>query len=471
MKMLIDGEFIDKNEHYDVINPYDGELIDTIPIADKGDVNKAIDAARKAQKSLNCLSSKQVSENLFDACEELSSCADEIARIIVLEAGKPYKAAVAEVNRSIETLRFTSEEAKRIYGESIPLDATGSADERFMAFTQKIPLGVVAAITPFNFPVNLALHKIAPAIAAKNAVVMKPSKEAPLAALRLAEIINNHFDDGVINAVTGYGSEIGDALIYSPDIAKISFTGSVATGMYIASHAASKKLTLELGGNDPLIVLEDADIEKAVDEAVTGAFTFSGQICCGVKRIILDNKVADEFIDLLIEKTSRLKIGNPMDESTDIGPVINKEAALNIEEVVNNSIRDGAELLLGGERRDCIIEPTILDNVNMSMEVVAYETFGPVAPILRVEGLDEAIEVANNTQYGLQAGVFTENVHSALRCANEIEAGTVYVNKAPSYRVDSMPFGGFKSSGTGKEGIKYAIEDMCRTKLIAFNRN
>lgn len=471
MKMLIDGEFIDKNEHYDVINPYDGELIDTIPIADKGDVNKAIDAARKAQKSLNSLSSKQVSENLFDACEELSSCADEIASLIVLEAGKPYKAAVAEVNRSIETLRFTSEEAKRIYGESIPLDATGSADERFMAFTQKIPLGVVAAITPFNFPVNLALHKIAPAIAAKNAVVMKPSKEAPLAALRLAEIINNHFDDGVINAVTGYGSEIGDALIYSPDIAKISFTGSVATGMYIASHAASKKLTLELGGNDPLIVLEDADIEKAVDEAVTGAFTFSGQICCGVKRIILDNKVADEFIDLLIEKTSRLKIGNPMDESTDIGPVINKEAALNIEEVVNNSIRDGAELLLGGERRDCIIEPTILDNVNMSMEVVAYETFGPVAPILRVEGLDEAIEVANNTQYGLQAGVFTENVHSALRCANEIEAGTVYVNKAPSYRVDSMPFGGFKSSGTGKEGIKYAIEDMCRTKLIAFNRN
>ena len=453
MKMLIDGEFIDKNEHYDVINPYDGELIDTIPIADKGDVNNAIDSARKAQKSLNSLSSKQVSENLFDACEELSSCADEIASLIVLEAGKPYKAAVAEVNRSIETLRFTSEEAK------------------LMAFTQKIPLGVVAAITPFNFPVNLALHKIAPAIAAKNAVVMKPSKEAPLAALRLAEIINNHFDDGVINAVTGYGSEIGDALIYSPDIAKISFTGSVATGMYIASHAASKKLTLELGGNDPLIVLEDADIEKAVDEAVTGAFTFSGQICCGVKRIILDNKVADEFIDLLIEKTSRLKIGNPMDESTDIGPVINKEAALNIEEVVNNSIRDGAELLLGGERRDCIIEPTILDNVNMSMEVVAYETFGPVAPILRVEGLDEAIEVANNTQYGLQAGVFTENVHSALRCANEIEAGTVYVNKAPSYRVDSMPFGGFKSSGTGKEGIKYAIEDMCRTKLIAFNRN
>ena len=471
MKMLIDGEFIDKNEHYDVINPYDGELIDTIPIADKGDVNNAIDSARKAQKSLNSLSSKQVSENLFSACEELSSCADEIARLIVLEAGKPYKAAVAEVNRSIETLRFTSEEAKRIYGESIPLDATGSADEKFMAFTQKIPLGVVAAITPFNFPVNLALHKIAPAIAAKNAVVMKPSKEAPLAALRLAEIINNHFDDGVINAVTGYGSEIGDALIYSPDIAKISFTGSVATGLYIASHAASKKLTLELGGNDPLIVLEDANIEKAVDEAVTGAFTFSGQICCGVKRIILDNKVADEFIDVFIEKTRRLKIGNPMDESTDIGPVINKEAALNIEEVINNSIKDRAELLLGGGRTDCIIEPTILDNVDMSMEVVAYETFGPVAPILRVDGLDEAIEVANNTQYGLQAGVFTENVHSALRCANEIEAGTVYVNKAPNYRVDSMPFGGFKSSGVGKEGIKYAIEDMCRTKLIAFNRN
>ena len=471
MKFLINGESIDKSDHYDVINPYNGEIVDTVPIGYRSDADNAIEAANNAKKALNDLSAKEVSNNLLDACEELEKESESIAKLIVSEAGKPYKQAIGELQRSVETLQFAAEEAKRIYGESVPIDATGPVDARFLAFTKKVPLGVVGAITPFNYPVNLALHKIAPAIAAKNTVVMKPSMEAPLAALRLAEIINNHFPDGVINSVTGYGSEVGDAMVVSTGINKISFTGSVATGLFISSRAGMKKLTMELGGNDPLIVLEDADIEKAVDEAVTGAFTFSGQICCGVKRIILDNKVADEFIDLLIEKTSRLKIGNPMDESTDIGPVINKEAALNIEEVVNNSIRDGAELLLGGERRDCIIEPTILDNVNMSMEVVAYETFGPVAPILRVEGLDEAIEVANNTQYGLQAGVFTENVHSALRCANEIEAGTVYVNKAPSYRVDSMPFGGFKSSGTGKEGIKYAIEDMCRTKLIAFNRN
>lgn len=226
---------------------------------------------------------------------------------------------------------------------------------------------------------------------------------------------------------------------------------------------------MELGGNDPLIVLEDADIEKAVGAAASGAFLFSGQVCIGVKRIILDNGIADEFIDLLVKEASKLKMGNPMDESTDIGPVINESAAINIETSVNNAVKDGAELLLGGNRKDCFYEPTILDNVTMDMDIVASETFGPIAPIIRVDGIDEAIEVANDTQYGLQSGVFTENVHNALRCANEIEAGSVLINKESTFRTDAMPFGGFKSSGMGKEGIKYAVEDMCKTKLIAFN--
>ena len=469
MKFLINGEFIDKSDHYDVINPYNGEIVDTVPIGYRNDVDKAIEAANNAKKALNDLSAKEVSINLFNACEELEKESENIARLIVREAGKPYKQAIVELQRSVETLQFAAEEAKRIYGESVPIDATGSTDARFLAFTKKVPLGVVGTITPFNYPVNLALHKIAPAIAAKNTVVMKPSMEAPLSALRLAEIIDNHFPDGVINSVTGYGSEVGDAMVVSPDVNKISFTGSVATGLFISSRAGMKKLTLELGGNDPLVVLDDADIEKATDAAVSGAFLFSGQVCIGVKRIILDNGIADEFIDSFVKKAKKLKMGNPMDESTDIGPLINESAAINVETAVNSAIDDGAELILGGNLKDCFFEPTILDNVTMDMDIVANETFGPTAPIIRVDGIDEAIRQANNTQYGLQAGVFTENIHSALRCANEIDAGSVLINKESTFRTDAMPFGGFKSSGIGKEGIKYAVEDMCKTKLIAFN--
>jgi len=467
--MLINGDFVDKDEHHEVINPYNSEVVDTVPIGDRGDVNYAIESANIAKKELYDLSAKEISNNLFEASLELEDMRDKIAKLIVLEAGKPYKQALVEMDRSIETLRFCSEEAKRIYGESVPLDATGSVDERFMAFTRKVPLGVVGAITPFNYPVNLALHKIAPAIAAKNTVVMKPSMEAPLAALKLVEIINNHFPKGVINSVCGYGSEIGDAIVVSNDIDKITFTGSVATGLFLSSRAGMKKLTLELGGNDPLIVLDDANIEKAVDACVSGAFYFSGQVCIGIKRVILDNKIADEFLSLFVEKTSKLNLGDPMDINTDIGPLINETAAINVEKSIDSAINDGAELLLGGERKDCFIQPTILDNVNMSMNIVANETFGPVAPIIRVNGVDEAIKVANDTQYGLQSGVFTENIHNALKCAEEIESGSVLINKESTFRTDSMPFGGFKSSGIGKEGIKYAVEEMSKTKLIAFN--
>ena len=469
MKVLIGGEFVDSSDHYDVKNPYNGETVDTVPICFRPDVDKAVEAANSAKKALCDMSAKEVSNNLYSAYEELESRSEELAKLIVLEAGKPYKQAIGELNRSAETLKFAAEEAKRIYGESVPIDATGSVDERFLAFTKKVPLGVVGAITPFNYPVNLALHKIAPAIAAKNTVVVKPSTEAPLSALKLVEIINNHFPDGVINSVTGYGSEVGDALVVSEGVDKISFTGSIATGLFISSRAGMKKLTMELGGNDPLIVLDDADIEKAVSAAVSGAFLFSGQVCIGVKRIILDNNIADEFIDLFVKEASKLKMGNPMDKSTDIGPLINENAAIHVEQSVNSAIEDGAELLLGGNRKDCFYEPTILDKVDMSMDIVANETFGPTAPIIRVDGIDEAIKEANNTQYGLQAGVFTENVHNALRCANEIDAGSVLINKESTFRTDAMPFGGFKSSGLGKEGIKYAVEDMCKFKLIAFN--
>lgn len=469
MKMLIGGEEIDKEEHREVINPYNNEVIDYVPIASINDVKETIKVANNAKPLIQEMSARKVSEKLYNVWEELKKEKNEFSKLITLETAKPIKQSIVEMDRSIDTLKLALEEGKRIYGETVPLDA-GIGGKGFYAFTQKIPLGVVVAITPFNYPVNLAIHKIAPAIAAKNTVIFKPSMSAPLSGLKLAKLFNQEFPDGIINALTGIGSEIGDILTLSENIDKISFTGSVPTGLYISRQAVMKKLTLELGGNDPLIVLEDADIEKAVKGAVNGAYLYSGQVCMGVKRIILENSIAEEFTDLLIKETKKLKIGNPLDEKTDIGPLIDINASKTVEETINNSIKQGANLLLGGERKDAFYTPTILDNVDMNMDVVKNETFGPIAPLIHVNDVEEAIKVANNTQYGLQAGVYTENIHKGLKCVEEIEAGTVWINKQPTFRTDNMPFGGVKSSGMGKEGVKYAINDMCKTKLIAINK-
>ena len=468
MKMLINGKFEEKEEIFEVINPYNQEIVDNVPIGDRGDVKKAIDSAYNAKKSLEEMSSRKISEKLYDSYEALKKEEKSLAKLITQETGKPIKDSLGEMARSVETLKFAGEEAKRIYGESVPLDA-GLGGKGFFAFTQKIPLGVVAAITPFNYPVNLAIHKIAPAIAAKNTTILKPSLQAPLAALRLAEIINEEFPEGVINTVTGYGGEIGDELVVNECVDKVSFTGSVATGLLISNRAGMKKITLELGGNDPLLVLKDANIEKAVNAAVLGSYLYSGQVCMAVKRIILDDSIANDFIDLFVEKSEKLKIGDPMDPKTDIGPLIDENAAKNVEQSVIQSFKEGAKLLSGGNRNGNFFEPTILDNVRDDMAIVKNETFGPISPIIRVNGVREAIAVANNSDFGLQAGVFTENIRDALKCANEIEAGSVFINKQPTFRTDNMPFGGFKSSGIGKEGIKYAVEDMTRTKLIGMN--
>ncbi|MCL2115571.1 MAG: lactaldehyde dehydrogenase [Methanobrevibacter sp.] len=468
MKMLINGKFEEKKEIFNVINPYNQEIVDSVPIGDRGDVKKAIESACNAKRSLKDMSARKISEKLYNAQENLKKEQKSLAKLITQETGKPIKDSLGEMARSVETLKFAAEEAKRIYGESVPLDA-GLGGKGFLAFTQKIPLGVVAAITPFNYPVNLAIHKIAPSIAAKNTVVLKPSLQAPLAALRLAEIINDEFPEGVINTVTGYGGEIGDELVVNEDINKVSFTGSVATGLFISSRAGMKKITLELGGNDPLLILKDANIEKAVDAAVLGSYLYSGQVCMAVKRIILDNSIANDFIELFIEKTENLKMGDPMDLKTDIGPLIDENAAKNVEQSVVESFKEGTKLLSGGNRDGNFFEPTILDNVRESMAIVKNETFGPVSPIIRVDGVKEAISIVNHSDYGLQAGIFTENIRDALKCANEIEAGSVFINKQSTFRTDNMPFGGFKLSGIGKEGVKYAVEDMTRTKLIGMN--
>ena len=468
MEMLIGGKHVSSEDLVDVKNPYDGQTIDTVPIAHRQTAQLAIDAANDAKESLTEMSAFKISNKLFNAVRKLEEKREEFAHILSLEVGKPINEALVEVDRSIETLRLSAEEAKRIYGESVPLDA-GLNGKGFFAFTQRLPLGVVAAITPFNYPLNLTIHKIAPAIACKNTVIVKPPTEAPLAVMKFCELLDEEFPDGVVNVVTGYGSEIGDYLVCSAEVDKISFTGSVTTGMMISQKAGMKKVTLELGGNDPVIILNDADLDKAVNGVINGAFLNAGQVCMGVKRVIVEESVADEFAEKLVEATEKLVMGNPLESTTTLGTLISQKAAMQVEEAVNNAVANGAEILTGGKRDGAFYAATVIDNVAPDMDLVVRETFGPVAPIIRVNDLEEAIEVANATEYGLQAGVFTNDYASAMRCAQEIEAGTVFINKQSTFRTDNMPFGGFKNSGVGKEGIKYAVEEMTKTKLIGLN--
>ena len=468
MDMLIGGKYVAGDDVVDVINPYNGDVIDTVPIAHRQTAQLAIDEANKAKDSLVEMSAFKVSNKLFNAVRKLEQRREEFAESLALEVGKPIGEALVEVDRSIETLRLSAEEAKRIYGESVPLDA-GLNGKGFFAFTQRLPVGVVAAITPFNYPLNLTIHKIAPAIACKNTVIVKPPTEAPLTVMKFCDLLNEEFPDGVVNVVTGYGSEIGDYLVCSSEVDKISFTGSVTTGMMISQKAGMKKVTLELGGNDPTIILKDADIDKAVTGIINGAFLNAGQVCMGVKRVIVEEDIADEFCDKLVVATEKLVMGNPLSRDTTLGTLISEKAAMQVEETVNNAVEKGAKILTGGVREGAFYQATVIDNVTRDMDLVVRETFGPVAPIIRVKDLDEAIDVANDTEYGLQAGVFTSDYSSAMRCAQEIEAGTVFVNKHSTFRTDNMPFGGFKNSGVGKEGIKYAVDEMTKTKLIGLN--
>ncbi len=467
MEMVIDGNLINKEDKIDIINPANNKIIDTVPSGSLDDIKRAIEAANRAKNVVGDMSSRKVSRILYDIYEDVLRNSDKLAELITLETGKPIRDSSDEIKRSVETILLSAEESKRIYGETIPLDAC-IGGKTALGFTMKVPIGVVSAITPFNYPVNLAIHKIAPAIAAKNAVVLKPSIKAPLAALKLAQIMTEHLPNGVINSVTGDSRIIGDEMILSPNVDKISFTGSVQTGISISHKSGMKKLTLELGGNDPLLVLDDADIEKAVDATVKGSFLNAGQVCISVKRVILHEDVADEFIPKLVSKTSKLKIGDPIKIDTDIGPLIDQNAALKVENLVQNALDNGAKLLLGGKRNGAYYSPTIIDHVKPSMNIVSDETFGPVSPIIRVHSVDEAFKVANHTQYGLQAGVFTKSIENALKAARVIEAGSVIINRQSTFRTDNMPFGGFKKSGMGKEGVKYAVEDMTKTKLVVF---
>lgn len=450
-----------------VANPYNGETIGFVDCALETDVDDALEAARRSfHEAMKLMPAHRRADILRKAADLLESRAESFARRVTLEAGKPIRDARAEVLRAVQVVRFASDEAKTLAGEMVPMDAA-IGGERRIGIVRPYPIGVVAAITPFNFPLNLVLHKVAPAIAAGNAVVLKPAEKTPLSAVALARLFEEAgLPNGALNVVLGSGSVIGPRLVADARVAKISFTGSVPVGLKIKEQAGMKKLTLELGSNAPNLVFEDADLEAAANGLVRGAFAFSGQACISAQRIYVQSSVYDAFLDRFLERARLLRMGDPMDEGTDIGPMIDEREARRAEDWVAEAKAKGAVVAFGGERRGALMPPTVLTNVAPEMKVVCREVFAPIVVVVPFDTEEEAIRLANDSDFGLQAGVFTASIDRAMRVAEALETGGVWINEISTYRQDNHPYGGVKLSGVGKEGVKYAVREMMETKFI-----
>ncbi|RLM53453.1 aldehyde dehydrogenase family protein [Halobellus sp. Atlit-31R] len=477
-QMLVDGEWIDAEERTDVIHPYDGQLVGSIPMANEGQVVDAIDAAEEAFHASE-LSAYQRYELLSKTARLVEERADEIAQVLTSEQGKPLTEARGEVDRAVQTLDLSAEQAKRLFGEFVPMDAQ-KGFARDHCFTQREPLGVVAAITPFNFPLNLMVHKIGPALAAGNSVIGKPATNTPLSAIALFECLHDAADaidaqvpDGLFNVVTGSGSTIGDVILDHDAIEAISFTGSTPVGKYLANNSGMKEVTLELGGNDPTIIWSDTDIEAAAAQVVGGACSNAGQVCNSVERVIVPEEIEEEATEAIVDAAEALSVGDPFEPGTDVSSMVDDDQFETLVELYEETVEAGATVECGGNYGGDLgprtFEPTVLTDVTPDMPAVKEETFGPLVPIVVVEDFDAAIAEANNTNYGLEAGLFTQDIDRAKRAADEIDAGGVNINTVSGFRADHMPYGGFKDSGVGKEGIKYAVEHFSRQKLVGFH--
>ena len=470
-RYLIDGKWRtgSVNPPIAVKSPCDGRTIGKIQSLSKEEVDAVFDNAKKAQKSWAQTPISHRAELLHKASALLDEHCDQIAQILSEEIAKDIDSAISEVRRTADFIRFTADESKHLEGETVGADHfPGFKKQRFSVVT-RVPLGVVLAIAPFNYPVNLSASKIAPAIMAGNSVILKPSTSGAISALYLAEIFRvAGLPDGVLNTVTGLGSEIGDYLVTHPDVDFISFTGSTAVGRHISKQAGMVPLLMELGGKDAAIILDDADLEEAAKDIVAGAYSYSGQRCTAVKRVLVVESVADELASLLKQRVEQLKVGMPS-EKVQITPLINKKAADFVQELIDDAVEKGAELLVGGRREGNLIYPALFDHVTTNMRLAWEEPFGPVLPIIRIKDADEGIRIANESEYGLQSAVFTKNIDRAFYIANRLEVGTVQINNKTERGPDHFPFLGVKSSGMGTQGIRYSIEAMSRPKVVVIN--
>ncbi|WP_425615745.1 aldehyde dehydrogenase family protein [Anatilimnocola sp. NA78] len=469
MKMFLAGEWVDRDQRSEVRHPFDGHVVDTVPQATNDDVSRAIGSAVAGAKLMAKVSAYDRFAMLRRAADAVLAKKAELGRLISLEEGKTLAEGEFEVTRAATTLEVSAEEAKRMTGEMLPLDAAPGAAGK-IGFTLRVPCGVVVAIAPFNFPLNLVCHKVGPALAAGNAVVLKPASNTPLSSLRLIEIL---LECGVpplaIQCVTGAGGEIGTALCQDERVRKITFTGSVEVGKKICAVAGLKRVTMELGSNSPLIVLDDADLNKAAEAILATGYGNAGQVCISAQRIIALPKIYDELLERLQPKVEGLTAGDPLKSGTRMGPMIRESDAVRVEQWVHEAVAQGARLLTGGSRRGTLHEPTLLADVRPEMRISKEELFGPAVGVTRAADVDEAIRLANDSRYGLSAALFTQNLEAAMKFARLAECGNVHVNWGPSWRVDMMPYGGWKESGLGKEGPKYAIQEMTETKTVVLH--
>ena len=460
-KLFVGGEWIETGDWVEVRSPYSGDSVGRVAKAGAEETRRAVDAAHRAMQER--LPAHKREEILVRVAGALGRRHEEVARLISDEAGKPLKAARVEAARAMSTYTFAAVEARKLAGDMVPMDAA-QAGEGKLAFTLRRPIGVVGAISPFNFPLNLVAHKIAPALAAGCAVVLKPASQTPMSALLLAELEEEAgLPPGWLNVVVGPASEIGDVLVDDERVKLITFTGSSEIGWNLKERAAKKRVNLELGNATPLIVAADADLETAAAKVSQNAFAFAGQSCISVQRVYVERRAYDEFVDRLIPLVEALKVGDPADEDTDVGPVIDEDARVRILDWIKATSGD---LLTGGELEGELIRPTVIANPGRDDDVSCQEVFGPVCTVTAVGSLDEAIELANGTRYGLQAGIFTTSLDSALRAAQGLEFGGITVNEAPTFRSDQMPYGGIKDSGNTREGPHYAVREMTEERLV-----
>ncbi|WCR26908.1 aldehyde dehydrogenase family protein [Paenibacillus thiaminolyticus] len=469
-RLFINGAWVD-TQHYSMLrSPYSGEVIAEIPAAGEEDIEQAIQAAYEARIVMARMPAHQRAAILDRLSRLLEARAGEAARLLALEVAKPIRTAMLEVERTIETYRFAAEEAKRIHGETLPLDASRSGEGR-LAYTLREPLGVIGAITPFNFPMNLVAHKVGPAIAAGNAMVLKPASQSPLSSLFIAELLQEAgLPAGALNVVTGSGRLIGERIVTDDRIRMITFTGSPAVGIGIRNQAGLKRVTLELGSNSALIVDKGVRIDDMIERSVTGAFAYQGQVCISLQRVYVHEEVHDEFVDKFIQRTRQLQIGDPLDPATDISAVISPEDVRRLRDWIEEARQAGATIAAGGYADGNVLHPTVILEAGSKLKVSCQEVFGPLVVINQVKSVDEAIQQVNESRFGLQAGIYTEHVHTALHAADQLHVGGVMINDIPSFRVDHMPYGGVKESGIGREGIKYAIEEMTEMKLVVWKK-
>ena len=469
MKMYVGTEWVDKRTVIPVLNPYDGSQVDTVPKADADDVERALATAVRGARAMRKLTGYERFRILRKAADLMTQRSEDLARTITLEEGKIIAEARIEATRAVEIIALSAEEAKRLSSEVVPLDGAPGAVNKF-GFTIRVPCGVVVGISPFNFPLHLVCHKVGPALAAGNSVIVKPATDTPLSALKLVQIL---LDAGIppeaVQCITGNGSEVGEALCRDSRVRKITFTGSRDVGERICQIAGLKKVTMELGSNSPLIVMPDADLEKVAAGVAATGFANAGQVCISCQRVLPLKPIYNDFLNILKPKVAALATGNPLEEKTKMGPMVRERDAVRVEEWVKEAIEAGARLVTGGERRGAIYAPTVLADVKPEMRVSRSELFGPAVAVTPVGSIDEAIAMANDTNYGLSAGIFTQNIDWAMKFAQEVEAGNLHINWGPQWRADLMPYGGLKESGFGKEGPKYAVQEMTELKMVVIH--